>query len=209
MFNTVNKYIFTHPMRCAGTSIELALRMLPSSYIIQHDEEIKENGKTGMYVPDVPYKHESLTTHLDYLSRIQQNINEYYIFTCIRNPWDRAVSMYYFDITFGIVEQMLFDDYIILKYNVKDEYNILSFNEFVYHNGEYMADEIIKFENLKEDFERVCKQLSIPVSDLQKICFHNKRPVKAYQDYYTNINTKNMVEEMGKETIELLKYKFN
>lgn len=208
MINTNKKYIFTHPMRCAGTSIELALEAIPLNYIIQHDEEIKKDGKVGMTVPAIFYKHESLTAHIEYLKRFDQNVNDYYIFSCVRNPWDRAVSMYYFDITFGLVDNISFDDYITLKYNTKESYNILSFNEYVYHEGKYLAKDVIKFENLQEDFDKVCGKLSVPILTLKKICFHNKRPETKYQDFYTKLNTKNMVEEMGKDSIELFNYKF-
>lgn len=209
MFNTTKKYIFTHPMRCAGTSIELALDAIPLNYIEQHDEEIKENGKTGMFVPALFFKHEPLSKHIEYLLKFNENVDEYFIFSCVRNPWDRAVSRYYFDITFQLEKNMSFDEYIKLKYKTKKIYNILSFKEFAYYNEQYLLKDIIKFESLQEDFERVCEHLSLPANKLEKICFHNKRPNTKYQEYYTNLNTKNMVEEMGKDSIQMFGYKFD
>ena len=222
MFNVDKRFIFTHPPKCAGTSIEYALGEIPTRYLEQHNREIQERGSikvcllsTGaikLNLPFVEYKHSSLSEHINALNKMRQNVDEYFIFSCIRNPWDRAVSRYYFD---GVIDptekisKMTFEKYIKLKHRESQFDNILSFEEYVCHEKKYLANDVIKFERLQNDFDRVCKLLNCVPTKLEKFAFHTKRPCKRYQDYYTDLNTKNMVEEMAKYTIETFGYKFD
>ena len=65
-------------------------------------------------------------------------------------------------------------------------------------------DFIGKFENLQEDFNKVCDKIGVKRERLP----HRKKSIrKPYRDYY-NSNTKKIVENLYGEDIEHFGYRF-
>jgi len=239
MLDKTKKLIFTHPPKCGGTSIEYALGGISSGYLEEHDKEIQKNGAAlnlKSCSSDTLYKHESLAFHIQKIQQNNERLQDYFIFSCIRNPWDRAVSRFYHDKHIAVkrfhientskipedykfIEQSNFEEYLVYKYKTyiyfankqsltENAYNILSIKDFFYYENKYAVNYVIRFEKLKENFHYIFKKLNIK-SVLPHIRFHNKKPNTNYQDYYTNLKLKTMVEEMGQETIKLFGYKFD
>ena len=155
--------------------------------------------------------------------------DDYYKYTFVRNPWDKVVSAYYSPITWfdrrpnhSLLNELP-DDYgphnITFSYFVK---NILwdengdpcqphwveqyKFIEDFRCRGEIWVDFIGKFENLIEDWGKVCKQIGID----EKLPYTNKNPIKPkrnYQEYYDD-ETIEIVRSKYKRDIELFHYTF-
>ena len=147
-------------------------------------------------------------------------IDDYYKFTVVRNPWDRAVSGYTWWTTsknpiFRNVKSKSLKDYLLVQ-NGFEKFNHLNnkatgrgdhFNtqySFVEINGDCQMDYIIKFENLQEDFNIVCDKIGIPQ---QKLPHKNKTKHKHYTEYYDE-ETKSIVAEKYAKDIEYFGYKF-
>jgi len=198
MINHQYKLIFLHIPRTGGTSIENAIC-----------------GKDWFDV-HAPSKH--LTAHS--AKKIYAEYWDKYLkFTFVRNPWDRMVSMLKYEWFYGVKinqeKKILLDDYFDKFKKVEyDErfFNANQFNDYKYiENSVYLniignnMDFIGKFENLQEDFERVCKLVGLPASKLSHIEKSQNR--KKYQEYYTE-ETKNLIYNKFKKEIKQFNYLF-
>ena len=128
-------------------------------------------------------------------------IDTYFKFTFVRNPFDRAISVW--------------------KYIQKMDSNNITFKEFVCKyltaectdNGIWFSDQhsqiqgcdfIGKFENLQADFDVVCDRLNIKRNPLP---VKNTTKHKHYTEYYDD-ETLEIVSIKYKNDIESFDYKF-
>ena len=142
------------------------------------------------------------------------SIKEYYVFSFVRNPWDRLVSMFRYlkeievpkrkkenkpyDVT---LETMHFKEYI----KSSDVFKPRSFYDFFKNkNNKIDLNFIGKFENLDKDFEKVKKELNL---NFKKIPHKNKSKHKHYTEYY-NDETKQIVAKKYAKDIEHFGYEF-
>ncbi|MBW3019659.1 sulfotransferase family protein [Candidatus Woesearchaeota archaeon] len=122
-------------------------------------------------------------------------------FAVVSNPWERLVRRYN-DIENPHVS---FDKYVDCLGRGGE---FLRFDQTYFisnDKGEIIVDEIIKYENLKQDLKKLCEKEGIMSIDRLK---GNFEPVKDYQKYY-NEETKKKVEEFYKRDIELFGYTFD
>jgi chondroitin 4-sulfotransferase 11 len=144
-------------------------------------------------------------THVRYI----KDWDDYFTFTFVRNPFDKLVSGYLFtlqkekDTTFyqSISQYTSFNDFIknVNKEKLlKSERFELQSNWF-FQNFQY--DFIGRFENLQEDFCKVCENLNI--MNLKLPVINNSQKRKPYTDYYNN-ESRVIVEELYKKDLEYL-----
>ena len=183
MWDNTNKWIFLHPKKCAGTSIEIILR--------KHFVDTREEPKGS--------QHWSLDSIIPYLS---SPLDSYFIFSVARNPWDRMVSMYY--------HALRHDNYnsTFTEYIKKPGHYIhgrqLPLN-FRLNNDN--IDYIIQFDNLEEGVKHVMNKLNIYKYELPHYNHNTDRPKKSYRDFY-NEETKNYIAEKFSWDIDKFGYKF-
>lgn len=187
--NKEKKFIFLHPMRNGGKSIE----------------QIVFNRSPGDGTSD----HKSPKEWVDHLGS-EKELNTYFKFGFSRNPWDRIVSLYFYrKNNLNNLNKYTFEQYVTnLNKNVKmvkthmDKMNQV---EWFYHNGKPI-DFIGRFENYAEDFEKVKEILGLDASlVLPQLNASKKR--QPYQEMY-NDETRKLVGEMYKQDIEYFNYKF-
>lgn len=179
MIDHKNKFIFLHIPKTAGTSIG------------QHFYNEYYNGTSlnqSLHL-DFGYldKYTSYRIHFDNLN--EEILKNYFVFTVVRNPYDRFISLYKFD---KEIKSINFDDFCS---NFKKKYensfgklekidetpkdmkfisdkiykNINSISQTDYLRGTYTdyidkfpyINKILKFENLENDFKEVCDILKI------------------------------------------------
>ena len=123
-------------------------------------------------------------------------------FCCVRNPWDRMVSLYNFykkqkKITISFEEYM---DYIVNGEWSKKYVKPISTQ---YHTIIH-TDYIIRYENLIEDFKVIQNKLycNAPLRHL------NKSEHTKYTDYYTKDEYINWIGERYSDEITMLDYSF-
>lgn len=138
--------------------------------------------------------------------KYKQEWNNYYKFTIERNPWDKVVSLYFWQIKTEPQHNITsFEDYIFNKcklYNKKD-WNLYT------KDNKPIVDYIIRYENLNEDFSKLCDNLKIPYdNNLQKINLKSSiRKNNNYKDMY-NSETRDIVSNVFKKEIDYFNYQF-
>ncbi len=132
---------------------------------------------------------------------------DYFKFAFVRNPWDRVVSWYNFQMHLSNVENVEADRNIkgidfssyVHKYT-----NIWAYDALNQYNFTKCCDFIGRYENLQQDFNIICDKIGIPQ---QKLPHKNKTKYKHYTEYYDD-ETKEIVEERFAKDIEHFNYEF-
>jgi hypothetical protein len=146
-------------------------------------------------------------------------LSHFYIFTLVRNPWDRLVSAYFFLKNGGMTEA---DN----NFYMENIINFESFEEFVINwvnkdniwlgqhfrpqwsfihdkRNKVTVDFIGKVENMDTDFKVVCQQLGVDIA-IEKM---NVSKRNNYQEYYTD-KMKVIVSEVYDRDIKEFGYVF-
>ena len=150
----------------------------------------------------------------DIKSCIPRNIwNSYFKFCCERNPWDKLLSRYCWSNRNkdqrlpNNISPDLFDEFI--KHSSVTSPYISDFSFYSDASGKVLADRVMRFERLDDDFGAVCQQLGIPFSGKLNIQLKrsNKKEKLQYQHIYTE-EQKNIVAKSCAKEIALFNYHF-
>lgn len=222
-----HKFIFIKTLKTASTSLEIAL----SKYcdhddiltpLIEIDENIrKEKGyqcATNYHLKlhqwklrDYKYfiqkrkapkfgKHASAK----YIrSRVSSKIWNYYKFCFDRNPWDKAISLYYWQ-TRNLKRRPPIELYLenILKMR------LTNFGKYS-KNNQIIVDDVFKYEKLPESLEIIYDKIGI---DLSGSLIKTKNTMREKNsDYRSLLSTKQreLIEKTCSKEINFLKYQFN
>ncbi len=200
------KVIFIHNQKAAGMSIE--------KYFYDHVAD------TQLLLPRHAYA-------LDGIEKVgRDNWNNYYSFGFVRNPWARIVSWYTMiaerpdDGEDNKLWQYVrenssgFEDFLenctdtvtreIEGFVYKKSFVKNQMDYFTDKKGKIAVNFIGKFENLKEDFEKIKKEARLPDYELPLV---NPTQKKDYREYYTE-HTQKLVTERFKKDIEYFGYQF-
>lgn len=130
----------------------------------------------------------------------KEKYNTYFKFAFVRNPYERCVSAWKYEIKMGYTpsEKNLLE--FVRGLNPTD-FNSKYLNQYDFVNG---CDFIGKYENLQEDFYTICDKIGIPRQQLPHV---NKTKHKHYTEYYDE-ETCQIVAEKYKKDIEYFGYKF-
>ncbi len=202
------RVLFIHIPKCAGVAIFFAL------------EKLVDLVRLGPHSKAV----DIFDLHKQY------NNTEYFVFTFVRNPWDRLVSTFFYFMRAGRapIDQRRRDT-ILKKYNGRFKEFVLDIEnwinlkeddsiypdryiphfrpqyEYIYDkDGNCLVDFIGKVETLDKDFEKLCKILSLNNASLKR---KNKTSHKKYFKYYDN-ETRDIVAHYYEKDIELFNYQF-
>jgi len=205
------KFIFIHTHKTAGSSIGNALKpftlkhvpknkLLGIAYRILNKIERLTSFDPGLFDP-----HISASALIDAIG--EKTFNSYFSFAFVRNPWDWQVSLYCFILksethrrhdlvkSFGD-----FDTYI--KWRCAE--GVWFQKDFIYSKeGVLLVDFVGRFENLDEDFKKICHRIGISTT-LPKLNVSNTTP---YQLFY-NDETRELVRKTFEPDISLFGYEF-
>lgn len=181
------RYIFIKSLKTAGTSIEAALS--------QHcggDDIVTELGDYRFNRDeDGKWIHHAMNAsgfeqHDDAMT-IKQKVpesvwNDYLKFSITRNPWDRTVSLFFWErkrkpestTKPSLLERLGLgpDEQTRLKKEFKAfvlEGQWENNDRFYFLDGSLCVDYIIRYENLMQDFEHLCQRLGLPAMELPKL----------------------------------------
>jgi hypothetical protein len=194
MISHTQKCIFIHIPKCAGSSMALWMKNKMKS---------KPNKSIGLFT------HSRLE---DFEGRID-NIDDYFKFTFVRNPWARVVSMHSYlkkrrdngskpgwyvndDFNLFVGEQMWNE-----KNNRRSQ---LPFSLCSYVADIKNFDFIGKTENLIDDLNSMCKCIGISMGHFPN---KNKSVYKHYTEFYDEATQKIIADKYAKD-IEIFEYKF-
>jgi len=194
------KFIFIHLEKCAGNSIMYALKEYSSTGYSIISPPLAYSESEGVNINDHPtFKIKAHPNLLDY-EKIW-NLDEYYVWTCIRNPWDRALSAYLY-----WHDHKLDPEDFIRFFSQEHVYNSsLASYEIKLHSSKETDINFIRYEKLADDFQRTCSHLKIS-GDLPHL---NKSilSTKTYKDYYTD-DMRDIISKNYKEDIDKFNYTF-
>lgn len=175
------QFIFVHILKTAGTSIEQLFCDFPT------DQR------------DVEFKHSNIDF---YYKQFPRNAGNYFKFTFVRNPWDRLVSQYQWRLfkRYQDPNQSL-GEWLTNSYDMWQNSQL----RMISINNEVMMDFIGRFENLRQDWSRICETLGIQQQTLPHLNNLSNRP--HYTDFYDD-ETRKLVEIGCKEEIEYFNYAF-
>lgn len=151
-----------------------------------------------------------------YLQKKFLNIQDYYCFAFIRNPWQRMVSHYlgkkdWLGIGFldwlHLINQKSITNYVskiknLGRYPMKtQQIQFLTENHSI--NPEDIKVNIFRFDNLEEEIGRLSDVLQLPIS----LSHINKTPDYHYREWY-NDESKEFVADLFKDDIRYWKFTF-
>lgn len=184
MINHKHKFIFVHPNKCGGNSIE---------WLFQGYKKVDHTRLKG------------------YQKKYPQEFKNYFKFGFSRNPFDRLVSVYHGRTQGKMVPintelaKYSFKDCIKLgKISPMMYCQLLTKEWFTDCSGEIAMDFIGKLENYQQDFDTVCDKIGIP---RQKLPHKNKSTHKHYTEYYDD-EAREIVAKKYAKDIEYFGYEF-
>ena len=185
MISHKHKCVFIHINKCGGTTIDTLF-----------------TGKFAGHKKAFVYK------------RSKPNIfDNYFKFTFVRNPWDRVVSFYHYQIKRGwdyypFNKTIPFDKFVKNWLKPMRRQTPLAtypcYDWISDKDDNLLVDFIGRFENFQEDFDIVCDKIGIPH---QQLPHKNKSNHKHYTEYYDD-ETRQIVAERYAKDIERFGYKF-
>jgi len=213
MISHKHKCIFIHIPKCAGSSIRDFYFDTPNLDWRTPNYELLYGWcpKRRIHLQHATAK-QLLETEL-----ITENVwNDYFKFTFVRNPWDRAYSSYLWVMKDRKIKGT-FDSFIkkegVFKEvltNQKIKYNrachLWLQTDFFTFNESYDLDFIGHFETLQEDILQINRELNIDKIFNQHSNKSGNR-VKHYSFFYGKKNRK-LIETLYQTDIDVLKYSF-
>jgi|7_EtaG_2_1085326.scaffolds.fasta_scaffold09550_5 hypothetical protein len=199
MISKNKKFIFIHIPKTGGNSIQNILKDYSDDEIVIKKKN--EDGSLEMFeVKNTTFSTGKHSVGIRYKNRWNSDVygdyNDYYKFATIRNPWERLISLYF---TQNSGRKVWNKDLFIHK--VKKEPIWRSMSSFM---NNININAIIRFENLDEDFDKVCNELKIPTTKLPHV---NKTSREHYTKYYDQ-ELLNLVLKYYKDDINNFNYKF-
>jgi len=219
-----------HIPKAAGRSVEMYfMNRLKLDRENQADrEQMLLNDNNDPKKGTEKLSHLSASEYVDcgYIS--PQDFNHYFKFSFVRNPWSRLVSEYRYR---NFLSHKSFKDFVMNKMpkpGWDDKYrHVMPQSDMLYdNNGRLLVDFIGRFENLQQDFDRVCGHLGFADSHLPHInssdkrsrdlrrrtrnfLHHNKESgLRKYNEFYDE-ETREYVAELYRADIENFNYRFN
>jgi hypothetical protein len=217
MIDLTRKVIFTHPHKCGGTTIEALFGWHPSTSSDQSSEY-------GYYFRS--WKHASLDLHIRNVNQNGMSENDFFIFSCVRNPWDRAVSLYYYRKhqapqshakkypTSPLPNEVLaytgmnFENFIngeYLKF-ARGGKSQLSVASFVSSSKGRTPDYIIRYEEYKAGLEYVAGLYGLDSAAIKPYNANFRPKGVDYKSYYTDSDLISKVADIAKDSIDIFGY---
>jgi hypothetical protein len=205
MISHKHKCIFVHIPKCGGTSLENVIWPMPRKesdlwmgFISAYHNRYQTGGLQHLFA-----------THI--LQEVGKDIFEaYFKFTIVRNPWDKAVSQYFYmkkrnDLRefIGMKENDSFKTYLELirkKIHVQWEPQYKFFTD---ERGDNLVNFTGRLENIVTDAQIIFSRLGVTAAVSQS----NATRHEHYSHYYDE-ESKEIVAEMYGEDIRMLKYSF-
>ena len=223
------KCIFVHIPKAAGRSVEM--------YFINHlgmDKDNEADRQELLLVSnDDPAKGTEKLSHLSALEYIQcghvsqQEFDQFYKFSFVRNPWSRLVSEYRYR---NFLRHKSFKDFVMNKLPAPgrdDKYrHVMPQSDMLCdEDGKLLVDFVGKFENLQTDFNKLCQHWGFEDTQIPHVnssdkksrelrrktrnfLYRNKESnLHKYIDFYDD-ETREFVADLYKRDIANFKYEF-
>ena len=191
------KFIYTKTTKTAGTSVEVFFEpdcLPPDGYEQVHfrGETITDYGVVGFRGLNMPadtvwYNHMPAARIRVYLG--SDVWDEYFKFCVIRNPFDKLISMYFFQMGKENKECVMDGDFSLLRCDFLDWLKGRRFGDDrdkYLIDGSVCVDYFIRYERLLEDLAEVCERLEIErdVAELERFKSQSRLTKKHFSEFY-------------------------
>jgi len=201
-------FIFVHIPRCGGTSIESAL--IPAVTGYKGFNGLSEEVRSRFWLPGKQQLQHSK------LRRFERHfkLNEYFKFTFVRNPWDRAVSQIEYLRSAArspLFSGSSFKENLKIYCNTKrkiwaHDLGACQLDYLRNHVGELDLDFVGKFESLLNDYRKICTVIGIEtIPDLPHVL--NTKRTGHYSSYY-DAESAGWIKKRFAKDIDFFGYKF-
>jgi len=175
-----HNYIFLKAYKVGGTSVQIALSdHLGPNDISTRVSEYKPGRDQSTYRVKVQNT-KGFRQHMKPWE-IRRKIgkaqwDKMFKFTCVRNPWEMSVSIYYYG---KFYKKHTFKKWIKMCH--------CPIYAFIFWKGSGLeaCDKYIRFEHLQKDYDRICKIIDIPTARLPRtknIGNKKKKPLRKVYD---------------------------
>lgn len=198
------RYVFIKTRKTGGTSVEIALsrHVGPRDTVtpLNPEEELRQalggNGPQNLTPPvhrwtpadivrfvkrrgrqPVYYNHMPAAQIRRYVGTAW---DRYFKFTIERNPWDLAVSAWWWQRS-RLGKDRPFDQFVYSP----DLQRYSNWKLYTIHN-ELAVDEVIRYDDLAEGLRRVTEDLGLPRLELTRAKSEHRKDRRPYQEWYTN-----------------------
>ena len=195
MISLKHKFIFIHCQKTGGRSIETCLEKYTEYNFKRYN---------AVQVDTSPVMFKGLGSHIP-LSRYYRRwkseygvIDDFFKFGCIRNPWERAISFWFWWQKHQAKNVAFSKRNFITKMSrrkVLDCAHFLDINKI---------DFVIKFERMQKDFDIVCDNIGIPQVQLPH---ENSTLHKHYTEYYDD-EMRDYIGNLWSRDVEYGNYEF-
>ena len=204
IISNTKKFIFFKPRKVAGTSIEIYL----AKYMEENDVVTRIADFNSSF-DETNYKVEtrnegSFFNHIHPIQVLKKigliKYFFYFKFTIIRNPFDTLVSMFHY----SNPKNLSFDEFVKNRGIDNSPFYYLTIR---YRRIMKSSNFYIRYENLEEDFNRVCEIIGIPRGELPRTKTRYRNSKKNYRSYYDE-ELKQFVLKKYRHIFKDFNYKF-
>jgi len=211
MISHKHKCIFIHISKCAGTSVEKAFGVTS-----QGAGEGNYETLAGWCPENKLHLHHATPQQLLDLGYISSEIwNSYYKFIIVRNPWDRALSDYFWLIQ-NTGKYDSFSNFVkaggdfgdILSCRTKEyrgDHLTLQKDYFTLDGKTITYDAVVRFENTEKGFSKVTSDLALPKAFFLRRRNVNQNKLTHYSLFYTPKRKQLIAQQYG-DDIKYLGY---
>jgi hypothetical protein len=224
-----HRFIFIKSLKTAGTSLEAALSnqcsgrdvVVPINDFGHNRDEKGQVPHRSMNADEV---YRRIGQHVDaptIKSREPAEVwNGYFKFSIARNPWDRALSYFFWDHRrdaslapprrFYHRLGVPYDDFGPVKRKFAEfiKSRTLENNDRFYVIDDTLCvDFVIRYERLEEDSREVCARIGLSSLEIPRLKTGIRKKERPYTDYYDGV-TRDIVAELHRNDIRLFDYRF-
>jgi len=209
-------FIYTKTNKTGGTSVEAFFEsycMPEGTFTPSHgrEETISEAGIIGFRGKgngnNFEWRHHMPAKVIR--NKLGEEIwGSYFKFCVVRNPYDRAISSFYFRCD-EVRKKEYTDEHPEIFERWLKENRLGGTARHFSIDGELCLDFLIRYEHLHEDLEKVCNKIDVPWNPSELPKYKSKlRPAEATAARLYNATTRAIVEERLEEELGLLGYEF-
>jgi len=207
------KAIFIHIPKCGGVSIEKSIhKALGGDDVAAYVQLIRRPPNPDNIQCKGLFLHSTLS---DFRRYYGNDIDNFFIFSVVRNPWRRMVSHWEY-----LTKQMYnkkveaqhalsFTSFIQVYESKMLGYSMQGYKDFLEDDGRSNVNYVARLENIKTDIKEIEKGMKLEIPEILHMnqTDPSLKEHKDWRDYY-NPWTKNKVYEIFKADIEKYEYEF-
>ena len=192
----INLFLFMHLKPISNSIQNILINYSENTYTNKKYDSIKKEyvNKFSIKSLDKKFKigkHTILNAYYRNWRKKYGSIEDFFKFGTTRNPWDRAISYYFFgeDIN-RLIKKRFMETKFLSPFG--HYFNVKKYND-------HKLDYVIRFEKLQQDFDFVCDKIGIPK---QQLPHANKSKHKHYTEYYDD-ETRQIVEKNTQKILSI------